>query len=306
MNVVSSSADGASRDPEGISQTMSAVDSLVGGEVGGSTLDTGTSVVDGMVNSLAEAGLSEGVGDKMASAMGAMLDQGETQSAAAAASDTASLYAPPSPPTAAPGTTENATTSAMPPPSPPETVAQRAKREAAQRASQLVNSTAGLSSQLGNGLIAGEAPSEVRSPKLSMSASKEDPCDLDAATSNQNAPPLESGVSGSFALPPGSLCRETTTATDRRYRRLAPHGPVRVAQTGRRMARRRKLQAGETAGCPTGSTGAPATRASRSVSPSSEPIPRAPSPTRRPRQPCLTFGCASAAARRKSRTLPSP
>ena len=154
----------------------------------------------------------------MGRAIGSMLAQSETQASAAATADaTAAVAGRRRLQLAVAGNATNGTNAT----GPVLSAGQLAKQRAAGRAAKLVNSTASLSGTLGNGLIPGEAPSTVSSPGLSISASREDPCDLDAASNNQSNPPLENGISGSFALPPGSLCKATDPASAEGRRRLS-------------------------------------------------------------------------------------
>jgi len=223
----------SAQDSEAISQTVSAVDNLVAGGCANDTLDTGSGIIDTMVAGVTEVGLGEGTADKMASAIGAMVSQGETQAAAIAAV---------SPPpirrrlqVAVNGTDGGVTYVTVVDTSTPLTESELALQQTARRNAQLVNSTAGLSGAIGNGLIAGEEPQTVTSPGLTMSASKEDPCDAAASSANQQVPALDNGVSGSFSVPPGSMCKEEEG--NRRSRRL---------QRGRRRL------SGSSAGCASG------------------------------------------------------
>ena len=76
------------------------------------------------------------------------------------------------------------------------------------RAAQMMNTTDSLSATIGRGLVLGERQVQVQSPKLTMGVSTEDPCKPagDEGASLHSVPPLRNGVSGSFNLPPGSMC----------------------------------------------------------------------------------------------------
>ena len=122
--------------------------------------------------------------------------------------------------------------------------AELAKRQARARASRLVNVTSGLSGAIGKRLVAGEAAVQVQSAGLSMGISKADPCDTsDGESSNQTAPALSNGVSGSFSLPAGSQCNRNTSSSDH----------AAATSGGGGGARRRRLQAA-TSSCEDGSS----------------------------------------------------
>ena len=75
--------------------------------------------------------------------------------------------------------------------------------KAAARANSLVDATKSLTGMIGDDMVAGEAPTVVASPKLSMAVSKDDPC---APKAPQAAPALSSGATGTFSMPSDTLC----------------------------------------------------------------------------------------------------